>query len=92
MIHKINDIRKELARVLERMEVGDTAEAPCEGKNVGYVRSFATNINRGYTSKGQRRFKTSTYRCSYVQFCVAPAAKLHIAYVVPRFSLCDLYF
>ena len=34
MIHKINDIRKELTRVLERMEVGDTAEAPCEGKNV----------------------------------------------------------
>ena len=27
---------------------------------------------------------------SYVQFCVAPAAKLHIAYVVPRFSLCAL--
>ena len=62
MIHKINDIRKELTRVLERMEVGDTAEAPCEGKNVGYIRSFTTNINRGYTSKGQRKFKTSTYR------------------------------
>lgn len=27
---------------------------------------------------------------SYVQFCVAPAAKLHIAYVVPRFYLCVL--
>ena len=62
MIHKINDIKKELPNVLERMEVGDTAEAPCEGKNVGYIRSFTTNINRGYTSKGQRKFKTSTYR------------------------------
>ena len=62
MIHKINDIRKELPNVLERMEVGDTAEAPYVDKNITYIRSFTTNINRGYSSKGQRRFKTSTYR------------------------------
>ena len=62
MIHKINDIRKELPNVLERMEVGDTAEAPYVDKNIVYIRSFTTNINRGYSSKGQRRFKTSTYR------------------------------
>ena len=62
MIHKINDIKKELPNVLERMEVGDTAEAPYVDKNIVYIRSFTTNINRGYSSKGQRRFKTSTYR------------------------------
>ena len=62
MIHKINDIRKELPNVLERMEVGDTAEAPYVDKNIVYIRSFTTNINRGYSSKGQRRFKTSTHR------------------------------
>ena len=67
MIHKINDIKKELPNVLERMEVGDTAEAPYVDKNIVYIRSFTTNINRGYSSKGQRRFKTSTYRKSIAE-------------------------
>ena len=62
MIYKINDIKTELSDVLESMEVGDTAEASCIGNNVSFIRSYTTNINRGYSSKGQRKFKTSTYR------------------------------
>lgn len=62
MIYKINDIKTELSDVLESMEVGDTAEASCIGNNVSLIRSYTTNINRGYSSKGQRKFKTSTYR------------------------------
>lgn len=45
-----------------------------------------TNINNKYTIYDYLTGLLVTNGIRYVQFCVAPAAKLHIAYVVPRFS------